>query len=130
MRRALLLVVFWLLAAQVPVAAAAWGPWEAPRPKPVSAAPPFGTAPLRTAIHFFQHYISPVDGPRCPMYPTCSAYALQALERHGPLLGVMLTVDRLFHETDAAEHHHPVQVGNRLRFYDPVANNDFWLRRR
>ena len=116
-----------LLLLSAPAGAASWGPWHVPPPAPTKARAPFGAGPLKQAVHFFQRYISPVDGPRCPMYPTCSAYAVQALDRHGPVLGVMMTVDRLLHETDAAEHHHPVQVGGRVRFYDPVSNNDFWF---
>jgi hypothetical protein len=61
------------------------------------------------------------------MYPTCSAYARQALARHGPWLGALLTVDRLLHETDPREHRHPIRVGDWVRFYDPVENNDFWV---
>lgn len=85
--------------------------------------------PLRAAVRFFQTFISPVDGPRCRMYPTCSGYALQALDRHGPLLGTLLTVDRLLHEGSPEEHRHPVEVGGRLRYHDPLGNNDFWLNR-
>ena len=42
---------------------------------------------LRFLIKFYQYVISPVLGPRCRFYPTCSAYALEAIEIHGPLKG-------------------------------------------
>ncbi len=105
-----------------------WGPWETP----AQAASPVGQPTpelslLKGGVRFFQKYISPVDGPRCPMSPTCSAYALQALDKHGPFVGTLLTVDRLFHETDEREHRHPVKFADRVRFYDPLGNNDFWL---
>jgi putative membrane protein insertion efficiency factor len=83
--------------------------------------------PLVQGVRFFQRYISVVDSPRCPMYPTCSAYALQALDKHGPLLGTFLTVDRLLHETNPLEQTHPLTGYERERFYDPVEFNDFWL---
>ena len=83
--------------------------------------------PLVQGIHFFQRYISVVDSPRCPMYPTCSAYALQALDKHGPILGSFITVDRLLHETNPLEHTHPLRGFDRERFYDPLSRNDFWL---
>lgn len=126
--RAFILV---LLALQCHSASAAeWGPWQA-GDNPANAARaesrPEGQGLLRGGIRFFQKYISPVDGPRCPMVPTCSAYALQALEEHGPLLGTMMTVDRLLHETDRREHRHPVQTGDRVRYRDPLENNDFWF---
>lgn len=62
------------------------------------------------------------------MYPTCSTYALQALERHGPVVGTFLTVDRLLHETSKQEQTRPMQGFERIRYYDPLENNDFWLR--
>jgi len=51
--------------------------------------------PLLGAIRFFQNYISPIDGARCQFSPTCSAYGHQAIHRHGPWLGVLITADRL-----------------------------------
>ncbi|PNU19511.1 membrane protein insertion efficiency factor YidD [Geothermobacter hydrogeniphilus] len=116
-----------LLFCPLPAAAADWGPWEVPTHKGSSRQPEHDTSPFDQAVHFFQLYISPVDGPRCPMYPTCSAYSRQALARHGPWIGVMLTVDRLIHENDPREKRHPIRVGGRMRYADPVSNNDFWL---
>ncbi|GAB4164342.1 MAG: hypothetical protein Tsb0017_02550 [Geothermobacteraceae bacterium] len=105
--------------------AADWTPWDAPEKvaKPTSR----GGAPFDQAIRFFQTTISRVDGDRCPMYPTCSAYARQAISRRGPWLGLMLTIDRLIHENDPAAKTKPIQVGDRLRYYDPVTASDFWL---
>jgi len=39
--------------------------------------------------------LSRFDGPRCPHRPSCSAYALQAVRRHGTALGAFVTVGRL-----------------------------------
>ncbi|MFW6387601.1 MAG: membrane protein insertion efficiency factor YidD [Thermodesulfobacteriota bacterium] len=83
--------------------------------------------PLVQGVRFFQKFISPVDSPRCPMYPTCSTYALQALRRHGPVLGSFLTVDRLLHETSPEEQTIPLEGFERIRYYDPLDANDFWL---
>lgn len=104
-----------------------WAPWEAPSPSALQAKT--DRSPLQLAVRWFQKYISPVDGPRCPMYPTCSSYSLQALRKHGPLLGVFQTVDRLYREGDAEhEHRQPVNKWGYVRFYDPLKQNDFWLR--
>ena len=51
--------------------------------------------PLFGAIRFFQEYISPADGARCQFSPTCSGFGHQAIHRHGPWLGVLMTTDRL-----------------------------------
>jgi len=83
--------------------------------------------PLIQGVRFFQKFISPVDSPRCPMYPTCSTYALQALHRHGPVLGSFITVDRLLHETSPMEQTFPLGGFERTRYYDPLDANDFWL---
>lgn len=102
-----------------------WAPWEVPVAKQQRIAASSG--PLTLAVRFFQKFISPVDGPRCPMYPTCSAYSLQALHKHGPFLGTLLTVDRLYREGDPHEHGQPLNKWGRIRFYDPLKQNTFWL---
>ncbi len=50
---------------------------------------------LRGAIRIYQVTISPLSGPACRYAPTCSSYALLAIERHGALRGSWLTVRRL-----------------------------------
>lgn len=51
--------------------------------------------PLRWLIRAYQLLISPLLGPRCRFYPSCSTYALQALETHGALHGSWLSLQRL-----------------------------------
>lgn len=46
-------------------------------------------------IRFYQRRISPLFPPRCRYYPTCSQYALTAIERFGLLKGGLLAVRRL-----------------------------------
>ncbi len=46
-------------------------------------------------IKFYQRRISPLFPPRCRYYPTCSQYALTAIERFGLLKGGLLAVRRL-----------------------------------
>ena len=77
-------------------------------------------------IKFFRNVISPVDGDRCPMYPTCSEYGILALREHGPFLGFVMIADRLIHERDEIRYAPEIKVGNRWRYYDPLENNDFW----
>lgn len=77
-------------------------------------------------IGFFQKYISPVDGDRCPSYPTCSQYALEAVRKHGFLMGLVMSSDRLIHESDEIQGAPLVFAHGAYRYYDPVENNDFW----
>ena len=44
---------------------------------------------------FYKNYISPADGDRCLMYPSCSTYAKQAITKFGFFRGFMMTADRL-----------------------------------
>lgn len=47
-------------------------------------------------IRFYRRFLSPLLGPgKCRFTPTCSAYALEALETHGVLKGLALAVWRL-----------------------------------
>ena len=46
-------------------------------------------------IRFYQRKISPLFPPRCRYYPTCSQYAVTAIERFGIIRGGLLAVWRL-----------------------------------
>jgi uncharacterized protein len=51
--------------------------------------------PLVALLRGYQRWISPALPPTCRFYPTCSAYAVEALQVHGLLRGVALTAWRL-----------------------------------
>lgn len=46
-------------------------------------------------VRCYQYFLSPVLPPSCRYYPTCSAYAVEAILRHGLLRGGWLTLCRL-----------------------------------
>jgi putative membrane protein insertion efficiency factor len=46
-------------------------------------------------IHGYKRLVSPLLPPACRFVPTCSEYAAQAVEKHGPLRGVFLAVRRI-----------------------------------
>jgi putative membrane protein insertion efficiency factor len=50
---------------------------------------------LKYLIRGYQLAISPFLGPRCRFYPSCSHYAIEAIETHGALSGVWLTIKRI-----------------------------------
>ncbi len=52
-------------------------------------------AVLLGLVRVYRALVSPVLPPACRFYPSCSAYAVTALERHGALRGTFLTVRRL-----------------------------------
>jgi uncharacterized protein len=51
--------------------------------------------PLLWLIRGYQTLVSPLRPPTCRYYPSCSAYAVTALERFGPLRGTWLAARRL-----------------------------------
>ena len=46
-------------------------------------------------IRFYQRCISPLTPPSCRFTPTCSQYAVEAIEKYGPVKGLWLAVRRL-----------------------------------
>lgn len=50
---------------------------------------------LVLAIRGYQSVISPLTGPRCKYYPSCSHYGLEAIQRHGALTGSALAAWRI-----------------------------------
>ncbi len=77
-------------------------------------------------LSVFSEYISKVDGDRCPMYPTCASYSRRAFKKHGFFVGMMMTADRLIHETDEMRYSTLVRVGSKMRYSDSLKENDFW----
>ena len=51
--------------------------------------------PLIWLVRFYQLCISPLKPPCCRFTPTCSAYAIEALRKHGPIKGLLLAIWRI-----------------------------------
>lgn len=62
-----------------------------------------------TILHGYQRLISPLFGPSCRFYPSCSHYAVEAITRFGVLKGSWLATKRLLKC-------HPLHAGG----HDPV----------
>ena len=72
-----------------------------------------GRAPrfiVSAPIYLYRYVISPNLPKTCRYEPTCSAYALEAIEKHGAFKGIILMVMRLSRCTpwSACHHHDPV----------------------
>jgi len=50
---------------------------------------------LIAIIKVYKYFISPLLGSNCRFYPSCSSYSLEALQRHGAIIGSYLTLKRL-----------------------------------
>lgn len=50
---------------------------------------------LLLPIYFYRAVISPVLPPSCRYTPSCSAYAVEAIRKHGPFYGLYLAVCRI-----------------------------------
>ncbi len=127
----------------VVVRAEEWGPWPAGEEFPALRSPaeedrPGGDAassgvdgtaslPLIALVRVYQIYVSPVYGNRCPMSPSCSHYGIDAIRKHGPVVGIVMTSGRLMHEADERKIAPIRKSGERYLFFDPVENNDFWF---
>jgi uncharacterized protein len=64
---------------------------------------------IRYLLRGYQLVLSPLLGPRCRFYPSCSQYAIEAVHLHGSLRGSLMAVRRLLRC-------HPWHAGG----YDPV----------
>ncbi len=50
---------------------------------------------LLLPIYFYRVCISPLTPPSCRFTPTCSAYAVEAIKKHGPVKGLFLAIRRI-----------------------------------
>jgi len=50
---------------------------------------------LQAVFRFYRYFVSPWLGRQCRFHPSCSVYAIEALERHGAVHGTWLAVKRI-----------------------------------
>ena len=134
------LTLVFILSLRPPATAAdtLWGPWDKdkmyekkriqpqPRQNEQTVFNTLTTFPTQLLITFFQKVISPVDGPTCDFHPTCSAYARQALKKHGLLIGLTMANERA-NSNHSPEGYELIFKYGMYYIYDPVENNDFWF---
>ena len=100
---------------------------------------PGGQAALTTAPgdSLFDGFMQIYEGPlnhlksvrrgECPMYPSCSQYARQAMARYGFARGWVMAMDRLMRcGRDETRRAQKIIVNGKWKYYDPVENNADW----
>lgn len=67
----------------------------------------------------YKSLISSQDAISCVFYPSCSEYAVQAIQQQGFFIGLLNTFDRLTRCNALSPENYPIHPGTNL-FYDPV----------
>jgi uncharacterized protein len=105
------------------------GPWPRPTVEATRADELETSVPglaVRGALTAWHQVLTRADGPRSVMYPTASGFLGQAVAKHGMLIGIVMTTDRLLHEWDEQQRAPRIVKYGITRTYDPVEANDFW----
>jgi putative component of membrane protein insertase Oxa1/YidC/SpoIIIJ protein YidD len=122
-------MVFLVIVLLWPIAAKA----ERPAPANVSVIPIDSTSnqmlftdgieqqfdPFSLMVKFYKKYLTHINSSRCPMHPSCSSFAVQALKDHGEK-GLVMIFDRLLRCGRDLEDYTLVFKGGRVLRYDPV----------
>ncbi|MDP6523020.1 MAG: membrane protein insertion efficiency factor YidD [Kiritimatiellia bacterium] len=116
-----------------------FGPWSSTKDSPMissveASSSEGGSGSYASSVFFvwlwvYQHQMSVVMRSKCAMTPSCSAYGIEAIKKHGAPKGLLLTFDRLIHEADERHSGYRVMKGPLLKVLDPVENNDFWWKK-
>ncbi len=69
---------------------------------------------------FYKSFISSQDNPSCVFTPSCSEYAVLAIQNKGFILGWLNTFDRLSRCHGLVNHHHYLFDTEKKRYHDPV----------
>jgi putative component of membrane protein insertase Oxa1/YidC/SpoIIIJ protein YidD len=83
------------------------------------------------AVGFYQSHLRTFRSPdsSCPSYPNCSSYAMQAMDKHGTMLGSFIYVDRFWREATTVGKPPYIYHNGKKLHYDPLEANDYWLNR-
>lgn len=82
-------------------------------------------------IKYYQEYSSPIQGERCPFYPSCSHYVLESMKLFGFELGLIMGIERIYYRENKGlfrkdRMYEKVRKNGKQKLYDiPWANNIF-----
>jgi uncharacterized protein len=81
-------------------------------------------------IHIYRgplNHLSAVRDGDCPMHPSCSSYSLEAFAGHGPIMGWIMTCDRLMRcGRDECNLSPQIIMEGRVKTLDPLEQNITW----
>ena len=84
--------------------------------------------PFSVLVGFYRgplNHLSAVRHGSCPMHPSCSEYARQAIEKHGEILGWIMTCDRLMRCGRDETHISPkIRINGQLKYADSLEQNE------
>lgn len=78
---------------------------------------------------FYSNHLTKVDGAQCEHRPTCSRYSIEAMRKHGFVVGSWLTIDRLL-RSGRSSSLSPLEMrmfSGGPYYVDPVEENDFFF---
>ena len=91
------------------------------------------TNPISLGVLFFfnlyRYHLSKLDGPKCPYYPTCSQFGVEAVKQYGALWGLVMLFNRQMREypnLDIDPLYPKVIRYGKLRVYDPPYRAYIW----
>ena len=78
-----------------------------------------------TIYDFYKRFVSPIDGDRCMMHPSCSAYAKNAISKYGVFIGFLFITDRLTRCGNDLFFYRSIILNRREYFLDPVYRKEY-----
>ena len=73
---------------------------------------------FQALFYVYSHFVSPINGEQCQMYPSCSSYCVHAINSHGSIRGLLMTCDRLHRCGHDLKFYTVVFEGDRILYYD------------
>ena len=125
----LCILIFWLTFVPGIGAGASKGPMKGPHADNLQSSstrePPTSCVQIAfiESIKFYQKRISPIGGNRCGFRPSCSRYGYEAVTTQGPIMGIMMTGDRLTRCNIWKSPGPDYFLLPNGRLYDPLSNN-------
>ena len=78
-------------------------------------------------IGWYQSRVAPLQGARCPCFPSCSVFVKHSMKKYGFFPGLLMGIERLFfrenNDMRARLHYHSLKLGGKELVFDPPEAN-------